>query len=140
MTRSGSATSDKARPGCHGCPPTVLSLRWRRLRGGRAYPSLDGGLLLVRLVVLARSSSSLTRALNAAICSCCATLNACTYAISSLTSSTPPAYTAAISSRVSRRMVFPPPHPLRPGTTLSARILRVTALIRQARQTVNVAG
>jgi len=28
-----------------------LPLRWRRLRGGRRYPSLDGGLLLVRLVV-----------------------------------------------------------------------------------------
>src|SRR5438128_9464524 len=136
MPRSGSPTRDKALPGCPGCPPTVFPLRWRRLRGGRRYPSLDGGLLLVRLVVLAWSSSSLTRALSAAICSCCAVTTACNCSITPITASTPPAYTAVISARVSSIVVSPPPHPLPPAAALSARILRVRGLIRQVRQTV----
>jgi len=118
ITRSGSSTMDKAFPGCPGCPPTAFPLCCRRLRGGRWYPSLDGGLLLVRLVVLAWSSRSLTRALNAAICSCCAVMTACTCSITPITASTPPAYTTVISSRVSRIVVSLPPHPVPPAAAL----------------------
>jgi len=42
-----------------------------------------------------------------------------------------------MSSRVSSIVVSPLPHPLPPVAALSARILRVMALIRHLRQTVN---
>src|SRR5262249_44704902 len=68
------------------CPPIFLPLRWRRLlvlRGLRANPSLEGGLLLLWLSLAWRASSSCTRATNAATCTRRSAFSAFRVAISS---------------------------------------------------------
>jgi len=57
-----------------------LPLVPRRLRGTRAGPSLDGGLLLLRLVVARCPSNSLTRSSSAAICPVNAAMASCAVA------------------------------------------------------------
>src|SRR2546426_9266679 len=69
MTSSGVSTRCSVLPRWPACPPGFLPLDSRRLLAFLAYPSLEGGLLLLWLSLSTRPLSSCTWVLNCSTCS-----------------------------------------------------------------------
>ena len=106
-TCSGSSTKESVLPGCPFCPPGFLALLPLRLLGlGLSMPSLEGGLLELRLFLASHSSSLLSRCVSEAIiscwdrnCSCWSAICANRRSTSSTTAFGPCSYTAKMVSR-----------------------------------------
>ena len=71
-------------PSCLGRPPGLFPLGVRIIRVFLPNLSLERGLLLLRVLVASRSSSSLTRTVRFTMCTCCCSMVLCSRSTSSI--------------------------------------------------------